>query len=154
MSIFGDTGWRYYRLKNKKQLWFNSKGFFKCPVQEKLDKTSPYNDEKGHNSSIKTGDNHIEYDKSKEELLDNGDTKITNSRTIKKVLKGRKDLYCKCGLPMVFKGYPVYLEKIIKEGKNVSGLFTMGGESKKYPTRYFKNRPAQDKYIRKTLTEK
>jgi hypothetical protein len=153
MGLF-NSSWRYYQLKNKKQLWFSPKGIFKCPVREQLEKTENYVDEKMHNYALSTGETHVEYEKAQEEHLENGDTKITNIRTIKKVLKGRKDLFCKCGLPMVFKGYPVYVKKILKEGKVVGGLFTMGEEDKKYPTRYFKTRPAQDKYIRKTLTEK
>lgn len=145
MGLF-NSGWYYYTLKNGWQMHYSSKGIFKCP------KAGESYSESQH-SLLHTGQNTIEYGNTESTKLPNGDVKEVSTRTIRKVLKGRQ-YKCKCGAEMKFLGYPVYLKKILKEGRVIGGMFRMGGEDKRKPTRYFITTTAQQKYIRKMLATK
>jgi len=158
MGLFG-ANWYYYTLKRGWKINYSKMSVFHCVQQDKDRKEAKakgidYHYDQKHIDSRNSGQIIRETVQSKRWEDENGDTHQLTEIVFKKVYKGRKDLKCTCGSKVVFMGYPTYLEKVKKEGKEIGGLFKMGGESRRYPTRYFKTRNAQERYISKILNSK
>lgn len=101
-----------------------------------------------------TGEFHTER-KTIEKVLPNGDKLVTTFATHKKVTKNREDLICKCGKPMTFLGYRVWVEKLIDEGKSTSigsfGTINVGRRTEVDSVRYFQSKTKMMEYIKATL---
>ena len=155
MSLL-NSRWYYYTLKKTKQgqwkLNYSTSAFFHCEkIGVEVEKDAPLH---SHTGSLRCGDSHRERVGEKKWINESGDRFLRTTIVYKKVSKGRKDLKCKCGAKMVFKGYPTNLELVKKEGKVVGGLFSMGGRSTQKPTRYFKTRKARENYISRIINSK
>lgn len=134
---------RYYEPKNNHLIHFAIKGVFVCEDKD----TS----KKSHDRYL-IGKTHTWITDTKDTQLPNGDIERVTTRIRGKVDRKRKDMKCRCGGKMIFEGYWVREEKIIKPGKIIHGLFTMGGESRN-KMRYFKKKSKQKEYCIKRYNE-
>ena len=139
---------RYYRLKSGKQLWYAEHGWFECPKSSRDKKGIP---DFNHEGKYK-GDFQRKFIDKKEEPMDDG--KVMRIRRILTWKASKKNPpYCKCGEKMKWKGYGVWLKKVLDEGKVIGGMFRMGAKEKRYWHRYFKTKSKQLDFIQKVLAK-
>lgn len=143
-----DSDMYYYTLKNGKTLNYNVNGIWEHPENECTFKTTqPPLQGKMWKEGISNESVIGAPDK-------NGDQTRTDTDVLKlkKCSQGRKDLLCNyCKEPFIWKGYKVWVEKVVKPGKIVGGMFRMGRETKTYMTRWFNKKGQQMKFIEKFL---
>jgi len=130
--------WYYYEPKKNHFINWATKGIFSCEKDsEKSDR---------HSRQTTIGDSYTFEVSYKESELENGDLLSTRVMCKAKVARDRKDLKCRCGAKMVFKGYMVHEQRIIKEGKK-TGIFIQG-EVTKDKFRWFKKKNKQLEYVK------